>query len=265
MFEHNSHAGFPAHDSIAKREEPMATAKQTELTRDLAEGIASGKFPVGTLLPTEFELCERYETSRYAVRMALQELQDLGLISRRKNVGTRVEATKPAVGFTQSIATVDELAQFGAAHIREVHSVGKVVVDLALAKEMGAEGGSRWLRISSLRMDSGKKRKPICWTDVYIDPSYADVADMVRKSPETLISSLIEARYGRRIARIRQDVRAVSMSKSIAALLKAEEGGLALQIVRRYLDAADEAFEISVTTHPADRFTFSMQMERSRE
>jgi DNA-binding GntR family transcriptional regulator len=88
---------------------------------------------------------------------------------------------------------------------------------------------------------------------------------MVRKSPETLISSLIEARYGRRIARIRQDVRAVSMSKSIAALLKAEEGGPALQIVRRYLDAADEAFEISVTTHPADRFTFSMQMERSRE
>ena len=84
----------------------------------------------------------------------------------------------------------------------------------------------------------------------------------MRESPETLISSLVEARYGRRIARIHQDVRAVSLSPSLAELLKAEAGSPALQLVRRYLDASDEAFEISITTHPADRFTFSMQMER---
>jgi len=243
----------------------MANAKQAELTRDLAEGIASGRFPVGSLLPTEFELCDRYGASRYTVRMALQELQDLGLISRRKNVGTRVEAMKPVSGFTQSIATVDELAQFGAAHVRVVHSVGEVVADLLLAKEMGCAGGTRWQRISSLRMDGGKKRRPLCWTDVYIDPSFADIADLVRASPETLISSLIETRYGRRIVRIRQEVRAVSLSPALAELLEADAGSPALQLVRHYLDAAGEAFEISVTTHPADRFTFSMQMERSRE
>jgi len=243
----------------------MANAKQAELTRDLAEGIASGRFPVGSLLPTEFELCDRYGASRYTVRMALQELQDLGLISRRKNVGTRVEAMRPVSGFTQSIATVDELAQFGAAHVRVVHSVGEVVADLLLAKEMGCAGGTRWQRISSLRMDGGKKRRPLCWTDVYIDPSFADIADLVRASPETLISSLIETRYGRRIVRIRQEVRAVSLSPALAELLEADAGSPALQLVRHYLDAAGEAFEISVTTHPADRFTFSMQMERSRE
>jgi GntR family transcriptional regulator len=240
----------------------MDTAKQPDLKRDLSEGIANGRFPVGTLLPTEFELCDRYGASRYKVRMALQELQDLGLISRRKNVGTRVEATTPVAGFTQSIATVDELAQFGATHVRLVHSVDEIVADLMLAKEMGCAGGSRWLRISSLRMDGGKKRRPICWTDVYLDPAYSDIANLVRKSPETLISSLVEARYGRRIARIRQDVRAVSLPPSLAEPLKAEVGSPALQIVRRYLDASNEAFEISITIHPADRFTFSMQMER---
>lgn len=243
----------------------MATARHADLMRDLADGIANGKHPVGSLLPTEFELCKRYGASRYAVRQVLQELQDLGLISRRKNVGTRVEANRPAAGFTQSIATVDELAQFGATHVREVHSVEPVVADLVLAKEMGCEGGSRWLRISSLRMDGGKKRRPICWTDVYLDPSYADIADLVRASPGTLISSLIEERYGRRIARIRQDVRAVSLTAPLAELLKAEAGTPALQLVRRYVDASDDTFEISITTHPADRFTFSMEMERSRE
>jgi hypothetical protein len=29
--------------------------------------------------------------------------------------------------------------------------------------------------------------------------------------------------------------------------------------------SADAMFEVSVTIHPADRFTFSMQMERTRE
>jgi GntR family transcriptional regulator len=45
--------------------------------------------------------------------------------------------------------------------------------------------------------------------------------------------------------------------------LKAEAESPAMQLVRRYLDAGNEAFEISITTHPADRFTFSMQLERS--
>lgn len=243
----------------------MAKARHADLTRALSDGIASGAYPVGSLLPTEFELCDRFDASRYTVRMALQELQEQGLITRRKNVGTRVEAMKPAAGFTQSIATVDELAQFGAAHVRVVHRVDEVVADLALAKEMAAAGGTRWLRISSLRMDGGKQRRPLCWTDVYLDPAYADIAELVRESPETLISTLVESRYGRRISRIRQEVRAVSLTPALAELLKAESGSPALQLVRHYLDASNEVFEISVTTHPADRFTFSMQMERSRD
>jgi DNA-binding GntR family transcriptional regulator len=220
---------------------------------------------VGSLLPTEFELCDQHRASRYTVRKALDELQELGLISRRKNVGTRVEAARPTAGFTQSIATVDELAQFGAAHVRTVREVREVVADLALAEELGCPGGTRWLCISSLRMDGGKKSRPLCWTDVYIDAAYADIGELVRESPETLISSLIESRHGRRIARIRQDVRAVGMPKDLGETLRSEAGSPTLKITRRYFDSDDQVFEVSVSWHPADRFTFSMQMERGRE
>jgi len=242
----------------------MNKVTHAELARDLEMGIASGHFPVGSLLPTEFELCDHYGASRYTVRLALQELQDQGLISRRKNVGTRVEAAKAAAGFTQSIATVDELAQFGATHVRVVHEVEQIVADLALAAVMGAAGGTHWLRISSLRIDGGRKPRPVCWTDVYVDPSYNELGDLVRASPETLISALIESRYGRRIARIQQEVRGVILTPKHADLLKADKGSAGLQIVRRYLDSSDDAFEVSITTHPADRFTFTMQMERMR-
>lgn len=243
----------------------MGRVQHAEIAKDLAQQIASGKVPVGSLLPTEFELCERYGASRYMVRMALAQLQEQGLISRRKNVGTRVEATRPTGGFMQSLASVDDLVQFSATHVRVVRDVAEVVVDLQQAQLLGCPGGSRWLRISSLRMDGGKKSRPIGWTDVYIDPAYAEVGAMVRRAPQTLISELIESRYGRRIARIRQDIRASSVPAKLADELKVDAGSPALMIVRRYFDAADEVFEITVTTHPAERFTFSMELNRSRE
>lgn len=243
----------------------MTKTTFADLARDLTEAITAGTYPVGSLLPTEFELCEAHGLSRYAVRKALDELQELGLISRRKNVGTRVEATKPATGFIQSIATVDELAQFGARHVRVIRGSEWLVADLALAKELNCPGGTRWLHISSLRMDATPSARPICWTDVYVDAAFGDIDELVRKSPETLISSLIEARYGRAISRIRQEVDAILMPLGLAGELQAEAGSPALRITRRYYDAAGELLEISRSIHPANRFTFSMEMSRSRE
>lgn len=243
----------------------MTKPSHSDLSRELAEGIASGRLAVGALLPTEFELCEQHGLSRYAVRKALDELQEMGLISRRKNVGTRVEATRPVTGFTQSIATVEELAQFGARTVRVVQSTQAVVADLELAKELGCEGGTRWQRISSLRMDGTLKARPICWTDLYVDAAHSDIAKLVRKSPEVLISSLIEARYGRAIARIRQEISPVCLTPELAEPLQAEVGSPALKIMRRYIDAAGDVFEISRSIHPASRFTFSMEISRTKD
>ncbi|HEV8693253.1 MAG TPA: GntR family transcriptional regulator [Lysobacter sp.] len=243
----------------------MSAPKAADLARDLAQGIARGRFPVGSLLPTEFELCDQYGASRYTVRLALAELQEQGLISRKKNVGSKVEASRATTGFVQSLSSVEDLVLFGATNFRAIHSIEEVVVDLALAKELGCVGGSRWLRVSSLRFDSKNRKRPVAWLDIYIDPAYADVAETARQYPNVLISSLIEARYGRRIARIQQIIDATAVPKTMAEALKAEPGSPALKIVRRYLDAANEAFELSVSVHPAGRLTVSTDLKRSRE
>ncbi len=243
----------------------MSGPKAAALAQAIAREISSGRYPVGTLLPTEFELCDQYATSRYAVRLALSELQEQGLISRKKNVGSRVEASRSTSGFVQSVSSVEDLVLFGATNYRAVQSIEPVVVDLALAEELGCAGGSRWLRMSSLRFDSDNRKRPVAWLDVYIDPAYADVAESARQSPNLLVSSLIEARHGRRIARIKQFIDAIPVPESMAEALRAEAGSPALKIVRRYLDANNEAFELSVSVHPAGRLTVSTDLKRSRE
>ncbi|WP_241814102.1 UTRA domain-containing protein [Caballeronia zhejiangensis] len=114
-----------------------------------------------------------------------------------------------------------------------------------------------------MRIDGDKDSPPVGWTDVYIDPEYEDVAQAAKENPDTLISALIEARYGRCIDEIQQDVRAIAVSAEMARRLRVEAGTAALEIVRRYLDAGGATFEISVTVHPAERFSVSMRLKRS--
>lgn len=234
-----------------------------DIARHLTAGITSGHFPVGSLLPTELELCEHYGTSRHTVRAALHELQKLGMVSRRKNVGTRVESAQPVATFRPTLASVDDLLQFGEAHVRVVQGIGLATLDGVLARELSCAEGSSWLRISSLRLDGDVGSLPIGWTDVYVDPAYADIGELVREAPGTLISSLIESRYGRRIAEIRQHIQATVVPAEIAGPLQIDAGAPALRIVRQYLDEAGLSFEMSVTVHPAERFSVSMRLQRS--
>ena len=81
---------------------------------------------VGSLLPTELDLCAHYGTSRHTVRTAIRQLQEQGLVTRNKKAGTRVEATAPTTGYRQALASLEDLVQFGEAHVREVQATGPV-------------------------------------------------------------------------------------------------------------------------------------------
>ena len=56
----------------------------------LFEEILAGRYPPGSRLPTEHELCEQYGISRTPVTRALRELADEGVIIRRRRAGTFV-------------------------------------------------------------------------------------------------------------------------------------------------------------------------------
>ena len=241
---------------------PTTRPHFVDIVQSLTEGITAGRFPLGTLLPTEMELCAQFGTSRHTVRAALNQMQQLGLVSRKKNVGTRVIAITPTSNFRPSLASVDDLVQFGSAHVRKVQEIVTEEVGAALAADIRCETGTTWVRISSLRMDSADARLPVGWTDVYVEPAYREVAEMVRHLPGVLISSLIETHDGRRIEQIQQEIRAVTIDEPLATALQVPPGATGLKIIRWYFDGAGDVFEVSVSIHPAERFAVSMVLKR---
>lgn len=59
----------------------------------LTADIAKGRYPVGSTLPTEHELCEMFNVSRFTVREALRRLRDASLVTRKPRAGTTVIAS----------------------------------------------------------------------------------------------------------------------------------------------------------------------------
>jgi len=243
----------------------MTRTLYAQVAHKLAEDISTGHYPVGTLLPTEQELCEKFGASRCTVRSAIKQLKDIGMVSSRKKVGTRVVSNSTTGGYRQSLATVDDLLQFNAAHLRLVRKIDDFVADCEFSKEMGCQPGTRWLHITGARAKNTPEKTPVAWSEVFIDPIYSDIGQAVRESQDALISELLETRYGRRIAEIRQEIQAVVISPEVAAELNTKAGAPAFRILRRYFDQNGELFEMSITIHPADQFTFSIKLTRERE
>jgi len=236
------------------------------VARRLAEGISAGEYPVGTVLPTEFELAEQFGVSRATVRSALRELQQLGLVSRRRNTGTRVEAAHPAwetSGYAHSLRTVEDVLQYAAETRRCIQEIASEIADDELAERLGCRPGRRWLRVSSVRVDTAKvSAPPICWTDVYVDATYTELVRAQVAQFSGAVACLIEERTGRGIAEIVQVIRSVGVPPRTADALRAEPNSHALEITRRYRDTRGDSFLISVSIHPAGRFAYSMLLRR---
>lgn len=70
----------------------------TQVTAQLREEIVTERWPVGTRIPTETELCALTGTGRNTVREAVQALVHAGMVERRQGSGTFVMATSDLGG-----------------------------------------------------------------------------------------------------------------------------------------------------------------------
>jgi DNA-binding FadR family transcriptional regulator len=69
---------------------PRPDLLSSQLAQSLGRSIVAGRLPVGSILPTEAELCRRHGASRTAVREALKMLGGKGMVAARPRLGASV-------------------------------------------------------------------------------------------------------------------------------------------------------------------------------
>lgn len=244
--------GEPSNASGSPRYQEVADTLQREVEEEV--------YPVGSRMPTELELCDRFGVSRFTVREALRRLIENGMVLRRQGSGTVVVSKNPVTMFVQKLNSIDELLQYSIDTKLKVKKSELTEADASTAKLLGCEPGEAWHKIESTRYLDEKS--PICWTDVYVRPEHKALADRIGRD-STPVFMIIEKEFGVVAEEVTMDLFAGSISETKAWAMGVEPGSPTLVIVRRYKDASGRVFEVSVSEHPAGRFTFSIDLLRS--
>ena len=233
-----------------------------KLADSLIKRIKQGFWRVGDYLPSENNLAVEFEVSRPTVRRALQNLEDNGFISRRRGDGTRVLADKPTNSFNYATQPIADLLYGGGAE-RIVTSKKSIIADEKLAHQLDGKPGKHWLKICQHRLDQ-KSLQMLVWGNVYIDFRYQDIQAKIDDYPG-FICDLLEEQHGVVINEIQQVIKPISLTKKIAKVMNVEEGSLALEMTRRYLNSRKQPIEISINIFPALRSTHQFTLKRTRQ
>ncbi|WP_439550180.1 GntR family transcriptional regulator [Falsiroseomonas sp.] len=236
----------------------VALPLYARIEAQLREAIAGGEYAVGTLLPTEAELCETLRVSRHTIREALRRLVESGLVERRQGAGTMVVAREAPSGTVQSMRSIEALFQYAADTRLDIRSRRMAPLTPEDAAAVPAHAGEQWLTLEGLRI--GQDGAPIATADVLIHPRFATIANAL---PERgAIYAMIESRFGVEVAEVVQEITAAPMPAAVAAALGRKPRAVGMRFLRRYLGTDGATLLLSRSWHPAERFTYAMRLRR---
>lgn len=231
-----------------------------QVAKSLKEDIVRGAFPVGAQLPTEDDLCKQFSVSRHTVREALRVLRNEGLVASRQGAGTVVIPPKAATSDIHQVMSINDLLAFASDARFDVDNIKMISVDAKLAQRTGLEAGEEWLAVRGYRL-SRTTGEPLCWTEYYINRSYAAVGRILQRHTGPVFP-LIEDMFGLSVDEVQQQISATLIGPRIAEGLGVKSGSAALEVRRTYRTNSGVAAQVTINTHPASRFQHSMTMRR---
>jgi GntR family transcriptional regulator len=237
-----------------------ADHRYQQVARALRKEIVDGVYPVGSQLPTEHELCERFGVSRYTVREALRRLRDDNLVASRPRTGTTVVPRPAASSYAQDNMSINELLAFASGAELDIESIQMVTIDAELAARTGLAQGEEWLAVRSHRQAVAGEYT-LCWTEYYINRTFAAVGRLLQRHTGPIFP-LIEDLFGVSIVEVHQEISAVLVTPELAARLEVDAGTPALEVYRTYKTTDGEVAQVTINTHPASRFRHSMTLRR---
>jgi len=243
---------------LATQDKPRSAPKYAALVTAFRERFEEGRYPAGSLLPTEDDLCAEFAVSRYTLREALSVLERQGYIQRRRRAGTRVLSTSPRTVFRHASGTVNELVEFIRGTKVELQPARHIETDGKLARLLGCDELREWVYLEGVRFDPATGRA-IGLTWIYIDPQRAPMEGVIDFEGLPAYAWLGK-HYGIHITTISQDISAVTLTAGEAEALSERMGAPSLRIVRRYFDDDQKLVMIGVTVHSSEDFVYNSRL-----
>ena len=207
----------------------------------LTEYIEQGRFTVGERLPPESELCQTYNVSRFTVREAVRLLQQDGLVTTRRGVGSIVINNKRGNSIYRFES--DDAGDFlNSARNSRLERLTLTIgpASKAVAQGLGVDEGSMICKVQALRR-STPDGVVLGYTELYLQEHHQEILPNIGQQPRP-IAEMIEERFGVVAGEIEQIVTPVRLNKVAASWLEVRAGHLGLLTQRRYFDREQSVY-----------------------
>jgi len=228
---------------------------------DLEEGIKNGKYPIGSKLPSENALCEKFNVSRITIRKALDLLENRGMTYAVHGKGTFVK-TSVINSSLQKISTFGEtLEKMGY----------KGYTKITFFREKQADDfdrmlyGQEWNSICHMSLTGYSMGEPVVTYHSIIRNPYGNMmhnaALELEKNGIPFSTFDLYARIGVEIGKVQQKVAAINADAEIAEILNLKKGDAILVLDSIIMDKNMQTIECKKGYYCTDKYTFSLNRE----
>lgn len=171
--------------------------KYLDTYNSIKNDIMDGKYPSGTLLPTEMEMCSLYSVGRSTLRRALAMLADERLVTSKQGHGTIVSFSPSEYTEISPLGTsLNAFVQVCLLEEPLTYTSSPLAIDTVLASPMVAEKmelpvGSRVFRAQRIRYVNGRA---FGYLVNYVNPAVAPDFDKQYVGPH--ITEFLVKHYG---------------------------------------------------------------------
>lgn len=242
----------------------MVTVARKQPLYDQLVDILSEKidheYRPGDLMPSERELSERYGLSRTTVRLALQELERLGLVIRQHGRGTFVaDRSAQTTNLMHSYSFTDQMREMGRSPKTTILEFCEFEADKNLSDHMGTRIGDRLFKLKRLRSADGMP--------MMVERTYLPVRKFLSLKRPMLehkaLYDLIEQDFRQKIRVAEEEFFASIARPADARLLEISEGAPVLDLVRTTYNESNEIVEYTLSVARADQFKYKVYHHRN--
>lgn len=220
--------------------------------------LASKAVKPGDQIPTEQEIMAIFSVSRITVRQAIGQLVASGVLVTRRGRGTFVAQPRISHQLKKLTGFVEDMDALGLKATSRVLSVAHVGAGPKEAEKLNVVEGAEITRIERLRLGNNE---PLS-LDVSVMP--ADIGKRIASENLAIdpIFSLLENKYGIKLAEADYTIEASLASARIARQLQVQRGSPLLMIERVTFGANKRPIDYETIYYRGDRIRYLTTLKR---
>lgn len=222
------------------QESPTFSPLYRQIKGLILQALEAGEWRPGEAIPSEIELATRFSVSQGTVRKAIDEMAAENLLLRRQGKGTFVASHSDPRAFFRFLRLVPLKGG-----IEQSTSIPlecwRAKAGQEAARTLGIKLGDPIIIVRRLLQFSAK---PVVVDEIYLPgETFAGLSLEVLKDSHGSLYSLFESRFGVRMIRAEERIRAVAADRATAELLRVAEGSPLLSVERVSYTYGDRPME----------------------